>query len=189
MQISFRTEDLITDASESSREARFLREWTDVYRNVFACALSVVGNREDAEDVTQQACVVLWEKYDEYEPGTNFTKWAATIAFKTAKAFVRQRRRHSGSGLSDHVLAKVVKTRVAGSELFELRREVLRECVSRLSAKEQRFLLDCYRPHRSLVDFARSSQVPLGTIYTRLKRLRQRLTGCIQRKMKLGEEL
>jgi len=189
MPISFHTEGLSTELNESSREARFLSAWTEVYRNVFACALSVVADRQDAEDVIQQTCAVLWEKYDEFEPGTNFNKWAATIAFKTAKAFVRQKRRHNGYGLSDHILAKVVKVRTASSELIELRRENLRKCISRLNVAEQKFLLDCYRPRRSLVKFARATQIPLGTIHTRLKRLRQRLSHCIQLRMKQEEEL
>lgn len=180
----FDTEDFPVDSDQSSREARFLSAWTDVYRNVLACVLSVVGNRQDAEDVVQQACVVLWEKYDEFEEGTSFNKWAATVAFNTAKAFVRNKRRHSGYGLSDGVLAKVVKVRIAGNELFELRREALRSCIQKLSVSEQRFLLDCYRPRRSLVKFARSSQVPIGTIYTRLKRLRQRISNCVQGRMR-----
>mgnify|MGYP001306827319 CR=1 FL=1 len=184
----FDTEDFSTDCDESSREARFLSAWSEVYRNVLACVLSVVGNRQDAEDVVQQACAVLWEKYDEFEEGTSFNKWAATVAFKTAKAFVRNKRRHTGFGLSDRVLSKVIKVRVAGNELFELRRETLRECISRLSLSEQRFLLDCYRPRRSLVKFARSTKIPIGTIYTRLKRLRQRLTNCVHLRMKQQDE-
>lgn len=186
MQIPDLDDGILANLSDPSREAEFLRALAGAYRHVYACALSIVGNRVDTDDVIQEVCVVLWQKYDEYEAGTNFTKWATTITFKTAKAFVRQRRRQRGYGLSDHVLAKVAKVRLAGSELFELRRERLRECLSRLGSREQRFLEDCYRPHRSLVDFARSSRTPIGTIYTRLKRLRHRLTECVHRMM--GDE-
>ena len=30
-------------------------------------------NRTDAEDLFQETCIVLWQKFDEFIPGTNFS--------------------------------------------------------------------------------------------------------------------
>lgn len=170
----------------SSREATYLRALSGAYDDIYVSVLSIVANRADADDVIQEVCVVLWQKFDEFEPGTNFRKWACAFAFNVAKAFVRHQRRRRGFGLSDQALMKISKLQTAGSELFELRREVLQSCMSRLRAKEQRFLMTCYGRRISLVDYARTEGIPVTTVYTRLRRLRKQLVECVNRA--LGRE-
>ncbi|WP_437221801.1 sigma-70 family RNA polymerase sigma factor [Planctomicrobium sp. SH661] len=183
MQNPFDIDELRAELSEPSHEAEFLHQLSGAYRTIYACALSIVGNRADADDVVQEVCAIIWKKYWEFTPGTNFTKWATAVAFKSAKAFVRDRRRQGGLGLREGILDKVAKVRTAGAELFELRRECLDECIAKLSDQEQKFLLNCYRPHRNLVEFSNRTRIPIATVYTRLKRLRKRLTECVTRAM------
>ena len=37
---------------------------------------SLVPRREDAAEVMQEAAVVLWEKFDEFDSSRDFRKWA-----------------------------------------------------------------------------------------------------------------
>ena len=39
-----------------------------------------VPNQVDSEDIMQEATALMWEKFDQFEPGTNFLAWALTIA-------------------------------------------------------------------------------------------------------------
>src|SRR5437899_2667383 len=44
------------------------------------------------DDVIQDACLVMWKKFDQFEPGTDFLCWACTIArFEVLKC----RRKHA----------------------------------------------------------------------------------------------
>lgn len=178
--------DFDTDDVTSSRESDFLRQLALSYHELYATGLTIVGNRDDADDVIQEVCVVLWQKYGEFEEGTNFRKWAYTVTYNVAKAIARKRRRRRGFGLSDYALMKVAQVKTGGNELFELQCEVLRECMSKLPEQDREFLSDCYRNSSSLVKYARDIGRSVETIYTKLKRLRKRLTDCVTRS--LGKE-
>jgi len=176
---------LTEELDDSSRGADFLRDLSSVYRDAYSRALAIVGNRADADDVMQEVCIVLWQKYDEFEQDRDFRKWACGICFYVAKAFMRKRRRQS-FGLSDRSLAKIEQIRAGGAELFELRRELLHECLDKLGERDQQFLEDCYGSSLSQVEFARSQGMSVETVYTRLKRLRRKLIECINRNLGKG---
>jgi len=185
---SFFDHELQTTVNDSSREAEFLRQLAGSYRDLFASAMAIVGKRDDADDVIQEVCVVLWQKYDEFEQGTNFRKWACTFAFNIAKAYARKQRRRRGVGLGDQALARVVQMRSAGSELFELRREMLRNCMDKLNEADRRFLSDCYRTPTSLGEFAQCKGRTVSSVYSKLKRLRRALTKCVQSYSEMEDE-
>lgn len=167
---------------DPSREPAFLRDLSNAYRDAYASALSIVGNRPDADDVMQEVCIVLWQKYDEFEQGTDFRKWACSIAFNVAKSYSRKMRKQA-SGLTELALSRIEQIRTASAELLELRREVLRECVQKLNATDRTLLSEYYGRPVSQVEFARSQGKPVDTIYTRLKRIRRKLNACISRTM------
>lgn len=166
------------------RDSKFLRDLAGVYRELYYAVLSIVGNRTDADDIMQEVCIVLWQRFEEFEPGTNFRKWATAFAFNIAKANARQIRRRRGVGLSDEALAKLSRLQAANSELFDLRRENLQKCLKKLSPRDYRFLLECYGRETTLAELASRKAVPVRTIYSRLMRLRKRLIDCVQRSLK-----
>jgi len=181
--------ELTESMNESSWQAEFVRELAENYCHLYACALTVVGNRDDANDVIQEVCVVLWKKKcEEVEEILNFRKWACSITFILAKAHVRQRRRHHGMGFNDEALARIVQARSAGSELFELRRDVLRGCLAKLAVEDRKLLFDCYQDDVSLLEVAKRKGRTATAIYSKLKRLRQQLSACIQRQLGKGDD-
>lgn len=126
-----------------TQEAEFLRNLGACYRAIHACALAITGNGSDADDVMQDVCLILWQKYREFDPETNFRRWACTIAFQVAKNFVRKQRRRRSFGLSDEVLSRLQQVRSGASELFDLRRDFLRGCLAKLRPHERQFLDQC----------------------------------------------
>jgi len=174
-------DSLFDGVGDSSRESIFVGELVGVYGEVCAAVLSVVGNRLDAEDVIQDVCVTLWEKFDEYVPETNFRKWALAYAFNIARASARYQRRRRGVGLSDHSMMQISQLQAAGSELFELQREVLDGCLSKLQDKDYRLVMVCYGTEISITEYAQSSGTPVATLYTKLKRIRKQLIECVNR--------
>jgi len=186
MRNLFSRNDLPLDIVNSSRESEFLRCLAPAYRNVYASVLAIIGDRDDADDVVQEVCVVLWQKYDQFEAGTNFKRWACTIAFNVAKAYSRKQRKLLGRGWGDEALMKIAQVQSGGTELFELQRETLRNCVERLREGDRKLLLECYRNPNSQAKRARVEGHSIGTVYSKLKRIRHQLTACVRRT--LGKE-
>ncbi len=73
-------------ASPSSQiHELFLRHQKDV----FAYILTLVPDRNDAEDVYQQTCLALLEKQSEYDVGREFFPWACGFALNEVRRFRR----------------------------------------------------------------------------------------------------
>ena len=47
------------------------RHQSELYGYIFA----VVRNWEDADDLYQSVCLVLWSKFDSFRPGSSFFAW------------------------------------------------------------------------------------------------------------------
>ena len=61
-------------------------------KRIYGLILSLVPNGPDADDIMQEACSVMWKKFETFEEGTNFAAWALRIA-ALVLAMGRQKRR------------------------------------------------------------------------------------------------
>ena len=80
--------------SQSDREMRFVQVFQEHYHQLFAYVHTLVRNSADAEDVVQQTSLILWKKFDEYQPESNFFAWACVAARFEAMKFLRRDRRY-----------------------------------------------------------------------------------------------
>ena len=46
------------------------------YNRIKSFIFSLVPNTSDADDVMQETSRIIWEKFEEFEVGTNFLAWA-----------------------------------------------------------------------------------------------------------------
>lgn len=60
---------------------------------VFHLILGILGNRENAEDVTSEFFIKLWDIADKYVPGTGHRGWLSRIARNMAIDFLRAHKR------------------------------------------------------------------------------------------------
>lgn len=118
---------------------------------IYGIVRSLLASREEAEDVTSEFFIKLWEKSDSYRAGNGHKGWMATIARNLAIDTLRKKRREepvdfqmrAGSGEEDCTEAasralhatdgKSVEEEVVGSltvkEAFSLLKEPEREVV------------------------------------------------------------
>ncbi len=178
------TQDSISDFDSSyERHLEFTRQFERVEPALHRRVLMLVGNRSDADDVIQEVSLVLWQKFDEYIPGTNFSKWSMVVATNVVRNFSRKRRRHASTTLSEQTMSKLVQTQKACEELLELRRERLTKCLSQLNDSERHFLSRSYDPNRTMVQLADEMGRPVHSLYVKLSRLRKVLYHCINRNL------
>src|ERR1700753_4481992 len=67
-------------------------------RQVFRIAQHITQNREDAEDVMQDAFLKAYEKLDQFQGNSKFYTWLVRIAVN--KSLMRLRKRRSGRSVS-----------------------------------------------------------------------------------------
>ncbi len=107
-------------------------------RQIHAYLISLVGNPTDAEDLLQSSMVVLWEKRDQFELGTNFSAWAKRVALFHAKNHLRKIARRGDQPLMDEHLAGIVSERFDEREAeFARNRKALQSCMAKLPERQR----------------------------------------------------
>ena len=66
-----------------------MRLWVQYQSRVYAYIRALVFRRADAEDILQEVAVVLWRKYDQFEPGSRFDQWRPGQPCRT-RSFIRE---------------------------------------------------------------------------------------------------
>ena len=79
-------------AQPSQKTGDFVQLMIGCQSRLYAFIMSLVCDPEHAADILQQTNIVMWEKSDQFEPGTNFTAWTFQIARYQVLAH-RQRRK------------------------------------------------------------------------------------------------
>jgi RNA polymerase sigma-70 factor, ECF subfamily len=94
-------------------------------RTLFAIAYGILQNREEAEDVVQDALVKAWKTRWRVRDPEKFPAWLATIARHRARDIFRQRRTIPLSTTIDKVIAPSSTAEPNGSELDQQLRSAL----------------------------------------------------------------
>jgi RNA polymerase sigma-70 factor, ECF subfamily len=81
-------------------ELDFEVQFKAAFRILWLVAAGIVG-RSSAEDVVQEAALLAIGKIAQFEPGTNFTAWMATLVRYVALNYSRRMSRQKTMGISD----------------------------------------------------------------------------------------
>jgi RNA polymerase sigma-70 factor (ECF subfamily) len=153
---------------------------------VFGYIYAMLHNMSDAEDIYQQTTLLLWQKFDEFEPDTDFCGWALKIAYYNIKNFQRTaRRRHAF--FSDEVMTRVAQCYESQStRRAEDRLDALSHCVRRLPERHQNLLRQRYTDGVSIRDLAEREGKTEAAITMLLSRLRKTVFQCVQARFVSG---
>jgi RNA polymerase sigma-70 factor (ECF subfamily) len=146
---------------------------------VFAIVSRLVPNREDAEELTQDAFVRAYSRLDSFIGRSSFSTWVCRIAYTTTVSWLRKKRVkylsiEDRQSLSDREVDEVLDD--------ESRLDELQRAIALLRPDEQMLLELYYFESRPIADIAYILDVEPGTIATRLHRIRRKLYSMISRK-------
>lgn len=153
---------------------------------VLAYINSLVLNWSDADDLFQETCLVLWQKFDTFKPGTNFLAWALRIADRKVMKFQSKQSRRTTFIVS---LRDALQTDFTGRSSEEAAASLtsLFSCMDKLSQNDQRILKLCYIEHIPVRQLADAVGRPLKSVQNSLYRIRSWLLDCIRRELNKAE--
>ncbi len=164
----------------------FMTQITRSQRQLHSFILSMVWNTADADDVLQEANLVLWEKAAEFDASRPFLPWAMRFAQLQALAWLKRHRRQQQRLVFDDDLARLLADEAAREEaVFEERREALAVCLQKLPSGQRDLIARRYEPDGSVNAMAEAGGTTPKAVSDRLRRIRHALLQCIQRT--LGE--
>ncbi len=170
---------------ETEGRKRLLALMTRHQRQVFAYIYALVPNRYDAEDLLQETCVVICEKFNEFEEGTDFVAWACQIAYWRIR-YARQKFARSKVIFDQDIVDALAQTAGTMADELDDRHVALANCLQRLPARDRELLLVRYEPGSGVEEAARRSGRTLQTAYKALARLRKLLMDCVTAKLASG---
>ena len=163
---------------DTSFEREFEERLADSSRLAFRLAFSVLRNREDAEDVAQEALVRAYENFHRLRDRERFRAWLARIAWRLAldrrRSAIRRERRELAA--ADPAPAPTVEDLAASSEF----QERLHRAIDELPEKLRVVLVMASIEGHDLGEVARLLEVPQGTVKSRLFLARKRLAEKLQ---------
>ena len=165
--------------------AEFLRLFLQHQRRIYGLILALVPNGPDADDILQETSAVLWQKFGEFDPGTNYAAWALRIARFQVMAYYSTKRRQKAR-LSDETLDAVVERMAARTEREDVRSVALEGCLASLPDEDRRLIELRYRGGASVVEVAKRSGRTVEAAYKALHRAHERLLQCMRGKLAPG---
>jgi RNA polymerase sigma-70 factor (ECF subfamily) len=164
------------------RHAEFVALLTASHGKLLGYLLSLLGRWHDAQDVLQRASVLMWQKFDTFQSGTDFVAWASTICFYEAKTFQRAASR-SARHFDEGLLTLLSQERTEDLNYHEQRMEALASCLRSLREEDQRLLRASGEGHGHIAAMAaRIGRAP-ATLYNKLTHLRRLLAECVMHRM------
>src|SRR5215472_639653 len=77
----------------SDTKAEFAARLRQHQTQLFGYIYSPVRDLDDADDLFQQTSLVLWDKFDQFDPSRSFAGWACGVARYEVLNFLRARSR------------------------------------------------------------------------------------------------
>jgi RNA polymerase sigma-70 factor (ECF subfamily) len=147
-------------------------------RQIFCYIYAMVPDRYDAEDLLQETSLVICEKFDDFEEGSDFVAWACQIAYWRVR-YSRQKFARSKVVFDQEVLDSVAQTASTMAAELDGRHEALAHCLQKLHARDRELVLTRYEPGSGVEEAARRSGRSLQAAYKALGRIRKLLMDCV----------
>jgi RNA polymerase sigma-70 factor (ECF subfamily) len=139
--------------------------------------LSLVPDFDLADDILQEVFVVVTERADTFEIGTNFVAWARQIA-RNKLMSAQQKYRSSAQILSSDTIEALVVQMPDEDESDQV--DVLRDCLGKLAPRAEQVTRMRYHEHRKPAEIAREIGWTAAAVYVALSRARTFLRHCVE---------
>ena len=170
-------------------EARFIDESMLLMNQLFGAARGMTRNRADAEDLVQETYLKAYQKFHQYQPGTNIKAWLYRILTNTYITSYRKAQRSPKRASSDTVEDWQLADAASHSEVGLKSAEVealealpaaqLRDAIDSLSEEHRMVVLMADVEGMSYKEIAEELGVPMGTVMSRLNRARKNLRSAL----------
>jgi RNA polymerase sigma-70 factor (ECF subfamily) len=166
-----------TASNDDERYEAFVRLLVEHEPSVRSFLRGLLPTWHDVEEVTQEASLIAWRKFDDFEDGTSFGGWLLTIARFEA---LKYRRRVARSPLvfADDVW-ELLADEASEEEVQTIRRRHLEDCLGQLERSKRELLLKVHSPGVIMRQVALQSGKSEQAFYKVIQRLRAVVLACV----------
>ncbi|MGD7653359.1 MAG: sigma-70 family RNA polymerase sigma factor [Verrucomicrobiales bacterium] len=169
------------EINEAMRD--FVRDVTEIQPALRAFIGYLMSGTGEVADVTQEVNLLLWEKRDQFEPGTNFRAWAFTCARYCVLGHLRRMRREGRHIFSPELVDQLADEWQDDAKAHEKELVALEYCLERLPSEDLDLVRTRYGSHGGVQRLADRLGQSAGSMRIRLFRLRAALKRCIEKQI------
>ncbi|WP_232222423.1 sigma-70 family RNA polymerase sigma factor [Glaciecola sp. HTCC2999] len=151
---------------------------------LYAYIHAFVGDPSAADDIFQETCLTLWQEFDKFELGTNFSKWANVIAYYRIEHSRRINKRYQ-LGLSEDFIKEFshnISVFESNHHRQEQKWQHLEHCRSLLSAPLKEVYQSFYLESLTAKQIATNTGRSVHAIRKVVHKIRTQLLACVNKK-------
>ncbi len=167
---------LVIDVGSGDKKA--LGILVEKYKKLaFQTALGLVGNRDDAYDISQEAFLRVYRSAKTYDRSQPFLPWFYTIVANLSRTWLRRRSRrdHRVVDIDDSSFLMVSEETPESELVAREQVQLLRKALMQLSFEDREIITLQHFRAMSYDEIARLLEIPKGTVMSRLYYARKRL--------------
>ncbi len=171
---------------EEDQQVQFTRLWTDAQPTVSQYVASLIRDQWAARDVLQNTSLALLRKFSAYDPSRPFLPWALGVAKFEILGHRRDVARNRLVCDSDF-LEKYTQAWAEVAPPINDEASALRDCVSELKGRPRTIIKLRYAEGQTSETIANELKLTAANVRTILKRIRETLKQCVEKRMALSE--
>lgn len=145
---------------------------------LYAYILSMVHNCPDADDIMQETMTLMWERFSEFEPGTNFGAWGIKISrFKILKYYKSKSR--TEEIFDESLMNQISDCYHQKMDDMKIRVSALQECLKKLDKRDKKLIEIRYEQGMKITELAARIDRPVQGIYKAMARIHAVLLRCV----------
>ncbi len=165
----------------------FLNLFLTNQSRIYTFILGQLGNYHDADDVMQETTSLLWQKFDEFEPGTDFLAWSLKVAKYKVLNFLQKKRRLNARVIFDDDVLELLTPRIDKiNDNLEKNIDIVRECMGKLTDRDLKFAKLRYYSNIKPKDLSQRFGINIQNTYKRLARIHARLLKCVRHNIQIS---
>ncbi len=170
------TEDILTEAARGD-----LKAFETVYKAsssfVYNVAFRVVGNKEDAQEVTQEVFLTVYNKLKEFRFESSFKTWVYRITVNHAINMAKKtaRTRNKTTVYNEQMEPLALPSDIEAKVEKEYNDEIIEDLLNAVNLDQRACIVLRNIEGLSYEEIAKSLNININTVRSRLKRAREKL--------------
>lgn len=163
---------------KSPKYESYIRLLTVNQKRIYGFIYAMMPNQSVSEDIMQQTSLFMWEHFDNFQEGTNFSAWGIGVARNLIKRYYRKQKRNFIAFDS-----KALENLIDQSDVFENDNdqvEALRRCFKRLQTADQQMLKMRYVQGVQVKEIAEKVNRSTSHLYRVMAKIHNSLLKCIK---------
>jgi RNA polymerase sigma-70 factor, ECF subfamily len=169
----------LNSTNNKSFSVEFLRLFVVHQKAIYTYILALVHNPNEAEDIMQDVIALMWERFGEFESGTNFGAWGVTIARYKVLEY-HHKKKNEYTFFSDRLFDYLSEISSQKINAIENQTKALQQCLLKLRESDRELIQHRYEKGLSIKQIAVNMQRSAGGMYKVMARIHHVLIRCVR---------